>query len=93
MIAIALGGERITIEGPPELDRALETRGFAREVQMVLARAREKGMESDDLVTLGTQGALHQVPRCRVVLGQKDADHSLLSNYLNPERRAYSRSA
>src|SRR5262245_10409232 len=38
---------------PPELDRALETRGFAREVQMVLSRAREKGMESDDLVTLG----------------------------------------
>ncbi len=38
---------------PPELDRALETRGFAREVQMVLARAREKGMESDDLVALG----------------------------------------
>ena len=34
---------------PPELDRALGTRGFAREVQMVLARAREKGMESDDL--------------------------------------------
>ena len=38
---------------PPELDRALETRGFAREVQMVLARAREKGMESGDLVRLG----------------------------------------
>ncbi len=38
---------------PPALDRALETRGFAREVQMVLARAREKGMESDDLVELG----------------------------------------
>jgi superfamily I DNA/RNA helicase len=38
---------------PPEFDRALETRGFAREVQMVLSRAREKGMESDDLVALG----------------------------------------
>ncbi|HET8665909.1 MAG TPA: ATP-dependent DNA helicase [Nocardioides sp.] len=38
---------------PPEFDRALETRGFAREVQMVLARAREKGMESEDLVRLG----------------------------------------
>ena len=38
---------------PPELDRALETRGFAREVQMVLSRAREKGLEADDLVTLG----------------------------------------
>jgi superfamily I DNA/RNA helicase/RecB family exonuclease len=38
---------------PPGLDRALETRGFAREVQMVLSRAREKGLESDDLVALG----------------------------------------
>jgi superfamily I DNA/RNA helicase/RecB family exonuclease len=42
-----------SVSWPPELDRALETRGFAREVQMVLARAREKGMESDDLVALG----------------------------------------
>src|SRR3954452_3762198 len=38
---------------PPELDRALGTRGFAREVQMVLSRAREKGLEADDLVALG----------------------------------------
>src|SRR4051794_28733472 len=38
---------------PAELDRALDTRGFAREVQMVLARAREKGMEAHDLVALG----------------------------------------
>ena len=42
-----------SVAWPPELDRALETRGFAREVQMVLARAREKGMESDELVALG----------------------------------------
>src|SRR5689334_7544696 len=42
-----------SVTWPPELDRALETRGFAREVQMVLSRAREKGMESDDLVALG----------------------------------------
>jgi superfamily I DNA/RNA helicase/RecB family exonuclease len=41
------------VSWPAEFDRALETRGFAREVQMVLARAREKGMESDDLVALG----------------------------------------
>jgi superfamily I DNA/RNA helicase/RecB family exonuclease len=42
-----------SVTWPREFDRALETRGFAREVQMVLARAREKGMESDDLVALG----------------------------------------
>jgi superfamily I DNA/RNA helicase len=42
-----------SVAWPPEFDPALETRGFAREVQTVLARAREKGMESDDLVALG----------------------------------------
>jgi superfamily I DNA/RNA helicase/RecB family exonuclease len=42
-----------SVAWPPEFDRALETRGFAREVQMVLSRAREKGMESGDLVALG----------------------------------------
>jgi superfamily I DNA/RNA helicase/RecB family exonuclease len=42
-----------SVAWPEELDRALETRGFAREVQMVLSRAREKGMEADDLVALG----------------------------------------
>ncbi len=42
-----------SVAWPQQFDRALETRGFAREVQMVLSRAREKGMESDDLVALG----------------------------------------
>jgi superfamily I DNA/RNA helicase/RecB family exonuclease len=42
-----------SVTWPAEFDRALETRGFAREVQTVLARAREKGMESHDLVALG----------------------------------------
>ncbi len=42
-----------SVRWPEELDRALETRGFAREVQMVLSRAREKGMEAEDLVALG----------------------------------------
>src|SRR4051812_36699497 len=46
-----------SVTWPPEFERALETRGFAREVQMVLARAREKGMESDDLVALGEREA------------------------------------
>ncbi len=44
-----------SVAWPEELDRALETRGFAREVQMVLSRAREKGMEADDLVALGAR--------------------------------------
>ncbi len=47
-----------SVTWPSELDRALETRGFAREVQMVLSRAREKGMEADDLVALGEREQL-----------------------------------
>src|ERR687889_1036599 len=42
-----------SVTWPLELDRALETRGFAREVQMVLSRAREKGLEAPGLVALG----------------------------------------
>jgi superfamily I DNA/RNA helicase len=38
---------------PPGLDEALRTRGFAREVRAVLARARELGLEPEDLVRLG----------------------------------------
>ena len=50
-----------SVSWPPELDRALETRGFAREVQMVLARAREKGMESADLVDLGRREGMPEL--------------------------------
>ncbi|QVT80853.1 DNA helicase II [Nocardioides aquaticus] len=38
---------------PPALDRALGTRGFAREVGAVLARAREKGLDGEQLSGLG----------------------------------------
>ncbi|MFT4262982.1 MAG: ATP-dependent helicase, partial [Nocardioides sp.] len=43
---------------PVSLARAMDTRGFAREVQGVLARAREKGLESPDLVRLGQEGGV-----------------------------------
>ncbi len=42
-----------SVRWPAALGRAVETRGFAREVQAVLARAREKGLDPEDLVTLG----------------------------------------
>jgi len=45
--------EAESVRWPAALDRAVGTRGFAREVQAVLARAREKGLEPSDLVTLG----------------------------------------
>ncbi len=40
---------------PPALERALRTRGFAREVGAVLARAREKGLDGDELSALGRE--------------------------------------
>jgi superfamily I DNA/RNA helicase/RecB family exonuclease len=45
--------EAESVRWPASLDRAVGTRGFAREVQAVLARAREKGLEPVDLVELG----------------------------------------
>ena len=45
--------EAESVRWPAALDRAVGTRGFAREVQTVLARAREKGLEPSDLVAIG----------------------------------------
>jgi superfamily I DNA/RNA helicase/RecB family exonuclease len=42
-----------SVRWPKDLGRAVGTRGFAREVQAVLSRAREKGLEPEDLVALG----------------------------------------
>ncbi|MFI2706800.1 ATP-dependent helicase, partial [Nocardioides sp. CER28] len=42
-----------SVSWPEGLRRALGTRGFAREVQAVLSRAREKGLEGEDLRELG----------------------------------------
>ena len=44
---------------PESFDRALETRGFAREVQTVLSRAREKSMDGAALAALGRE---HDLP-------------------------------
>jgi superfamily I DNA/RNA helicase/RecB family exonuclease len=50
-----LAGNRGSDLWPRQLDRALATRGFAREVQTVLSRAREKGLDPVDLKELGQQ--------------------------------------
>jgi superfamily I DNA/RNA helicase/RecB family exonuclease len=42
-----------SVDWPPALRRALGTRGFAREVQAVLGRAREKRLDGPELVALG----------------------------------------
>lgn len=42
-----------SVRWPESLQRALGTRGFAREVEAVLSRAREKGLDGEQLVELG----------------------------------------
>ncbi|MGH3333491.1 MAG: ATP-dependent helicase [Nocardioidaceae bacterium] len=45
--------ERESVRWPKSLHQAVGTRGFAREVQTVLARAREKGLGPEELAALG----------------------------------------
>lgn len=54
MLQDLLTGE-FAVSWPPELVRAVGTRGFAREVQSVLSRAREKGLDPVDLVVLARE--------------------------------------
>ncbi|MFD0804972.1 ATP-dependent helicase [Nocardioides caeni] len=42
-----------SVKWPERFRQAMETRGFAREVQAVLGRAREKGMDGEELRRLG----------------------------------------
>ena len=50
-----LAGNRDSGLWPRGFEQALATRGFAREVQAVLARAREKGLDPVDLKELGDE--------------------------------------
>ncbi|HET7385346.1 MAG TPA: ATP-dependent DNA helicase [Nocardioidaceae bacterium] len=50
-----LSRERESVTWPAALGEAVGTRGFAREVQDVLARAREKGLDPVDLAELGAR--------------------------------------
>ncbi len=50
-----LAGNRASGLWPQGFEQALATRGFAREVQAVLARAREKGLDPVDLKELGDE--------------------------------------
>jgi superfamily I DNA/RNA helicase/RecB family exonuclease len=47
-----------SVRWPPELRRALGTRGFAREVHAVLSRAREKELDGEALQRLGEEHGL-----------------------------------
>ena len=56
-----------SVEWPESLRRALGTRGFAREVHAVLSRAREKGLDGDDLRRAGRGARPAGVRRRRAV--------------------------
>ncbi|WP_082621024.1 ATP-dependent helicase [Nocardioides sp. Soil796] len=59
-----------SVAWPEGLRRAVATRGFAREVHAVLARAREKGLDGDDLRQLGLAEGLPEFVAAGLFLDQ-----------------------
>ncbi|MEP9361685.1 ATP-dependent DNA helicase [Nocardioides sp. CN2-186] len=59
-----------SVTWPDSLSRALGTRGFAREVHTVLSRAREKGLDGDELRTLGEAEGLPEFVAAGLFLDQ-----------------------
>ncbi len=59
-----------SVRWPETLRRALGTRGFASEVQSVLARAREKGLDGAALRRLGEEGGLPEFMAAGLFLDQ-----------------------
>jgi superfamily I DNA/RNA helicase/RecB family exonuclease len=59
-----------SVTWPPALRRAVGTRGFAREVHAVLARAREKGLGPDELAKLGQEEGVEAYAAAGLFLGQ-----------------------
>ncbi|GAA2125231.1 ATP-dependent DNA helicase [Nocardioides bigeumensis] len=78
------------VEWPESLRVALGTRGFAREVHAVLSRAREKGLDGDDLVRLGEEHDLPEFVAAGRFLEQylTNLDHQGLTDYSDLIRRA-----
>lgn len=65
-----LAGHAESVRWPDSLRRALGTRGFAREVEAVLSRAREKGLDGDQLVELGRREQLPEFVAAGLFLEQ-----------------------
>ncbi len=59
-----------SVRWPTSLRHALGTRGFAREVNAVLSRAREKGLDGDDLRALGEEHDAPELLAAGLFLGQ-----------------------
>ncbi|HEX5862288.1 MAG TPA: ATP-dependent helicase, partial [Nocardioides sp.] len=59
-----------SVRWPAELRAAVGTRGFASEVQAVLSRARERGLDPDQLVALGRAEGIEEFVAAGLFLGQ-----------------------
>jgi superfamily I DNA/RNA helicase/RecB family exonuclease len=79
-----------SVDWPDSLARALGTRGFAREVHAVLARAREKGLDGAALRALGEQEDLPELAAAGLFLDQylTNLDSQGATDYADLIRRA-----
>ena len=59
-----------SVRWPESLRAAVGTRGFAREVHAVLSRARERGLDPDQLVALGRAEQIPEFEAAGLFLGQ-----------------------
>src|SRR6478752_5838009 len=79
-----------SVTWPESLSRALGTRGFAREVHAVLARAREKGLDGEGLRALGEAEDLPEYVAAGLFLDQylTNLDSQGATDYADLIRRA-----
>ncbi len=79
-----------SVTWPDSLHRALGTRGFAREVNAVLSRAREKGKDGSDLRALGEEHGLPEFVAAGLFLEQylNNLDYVGATDYADLIRRA-----
>ncbi len=79
-----------SVTWPDSLSRALGTRGFAREVHAVLARAREKGLDGAELSALGREHDLPELLAAGLFLDQylTNLDAQGATDYADLIRRA-----
>ena len=79
-----------SVRWPERLGRALGTRGFAREVHAVLARAREKGLDGEQLRRLGEAEGIEEYVAAGLFLEQylDSLDSQGATDYADLIRRA-----
>ncbi len=79
-----------SVQWPDSLRRALGTRGFAHEVQAVLGRAREKGLDGEALRALGVANDLPEYVAAGLFLEQylANLDQQSATDYSDLIRRA-----